>query len=70
MINYSGNNLAMKAVGIIAIILIAVFVIVMLMTFVFHIIVFSRMLIIPNSTKADLDKSGFIGATLQQAWIV
>lgn len=70
MINYSGNNLAMKAVGIIAIILIAVFVIVMLMTFVFHIIVFSRMLIIPNSTKADLDKSGFIGATLQQVWIV
>ncbi len=60
----------MKAVGIIAIILIAVFVIVMLMTFAFHIIVFRMMLIIPNSTKADLDKSGFIDATLQQAWIV
>jgi hypothetical protein len=70
MISYSGNNLHMKAVGIIAIILIAVFVIVMLMTFAFHIIVFRMMLIIPNSTKADLDKSRFIDATLQQAWIV
>lgn len=60
----------MKAVGIIAIILIAVFVIVMLMTFAFHIIVFRMMLIFPNSTKADLAKSGFIEATLQQAWIV
>jgi hypothetical protein len=60
----------MRAVGIIAIILIAVFVIVMLMTFAFHLIVFRMMLIIPNSAKADLDKSGFIDATLQQAWIV
>jgi hypothetical protein len=40
------------------------------MTFAFHIIVFRMMLIIPNSAKADLDKSGFIDATLQQAWIV
>ena len=61
----------MKAVGIIGIILIAVFVIVMLMTFVFHVIVFRMiMLIIPNSTKADLHKSGFIDTTLLKAWIV
>ena len=40
MIGYPGNNLLMKAVGIIGIILIVVFVIVMLMTFAFHVVVF------------------------------
>jgi hypothetical protein len=60
----------MKAVAIIGLILIAVFVMVMLMTFVFHLIVFRLILAIPNAAKVDLGKNEIGGAMLLQTWVV
>ena len=47
----------MKAVGIIGIILIAVFVIVMLMTFAFHLIVFKLLLVTRDTAISNLDRN-------------
>lgn len=70
MIGYPGNNLLMKAVGIIGIILIVVFVIVMLMTFAFHVVVFKLLLITRDAATIDPDRNEIAGGLLEQAWTV
>lgn len=70
IIGYSGNNQPMKAVGIIGIILIAVFVIVMLMTFAFHLIVFKLLLITRDMAISKLDRNEIASGILEQAWTI
>jgi hypothetical protein len=70
IIGYSGYNQPMKAVGIIGIILIAVFVIVMLMTFAFHLIVFKLLLVTRDTAISNLDRNEFASGILEQAWTI
>lgn len=67
IIGYSGYNQPMKAVGIIGIILIAVFVIVMLMTFAFHLIVFKLLLVTRDTSISNLDRNEIASGILEQA---
>ena len=71
IIGYSGNNQPMKAVGIIGIILIAVFVIVMLMTFAFHLIVFLHSSSLRETRLyRSLDRNEIASGILEQAWTI
>jgi|GEM_PF-3179132 hypothetical protein len=70
IIGYSGYNQPMKAVGIIGIILIAVFVIVMLMTFAFHLIVFKLLLVTRDTAISNLDRNEIASGILEQAWTI
>jgi hypothetical protein len=70
IIGYSGYYQPMKAVGIIGIILIAVFVIVMLMTFAFHLIVFKLLLVTRDTAISNLDINGIASGILEQAWTI
>jgi len=70
IIGYSGYNQPMKAVGIIGIILIAVFVIVMLMTFAFHLIVFKLLLVTRDTSISNLDRNEIASGILEQAWTI
>jgi|1185.fasta_scaffold1094311_1 hypothetical protein len=70
IIGYSGYNQPMKAVGIIGIILIAVFVIVMLMTFAFHLIVFKLLLVTRETSISNLDRNEIASGILEQAWTI
>jgi hypothetical protein len=70
IIRYSGYNQPMKAVGIIGIILIAVFVIVMLMTFAFHLIVFKLLLVTRDTAISNLDRNEIASGILEQAWTI
>jgi hypothetical protein len=60
----------MKAVGIISIILLAVFVIVIFMTFALHVVVFKLLLITRDAATMGSDRNEIAGGMLEQAWSV
>lgn len=68
MVNYWINNQSMNSTAIIGIILIAVFVIVMLLTFVFHVLVFKALLIIRNIPEIDNYGNELARPVLNQMW--
>ncbi len=58
----------MNSTAIIGIILIAVFVIVMLLTFVFHVVVFKALLIVRDIPKISMDGNELARTVVVQTW--
>jgi hypothetical protein len=68
MVNYCSSNQYMNSTAIIGIILIAVFVIVMLLTFVFHVLVFKALLTIQDVPKFHTYGNTIANTMLDQTW--